>query len=114
MRSASWSCANEKLGRESMKSYGEEKKTKMIPALFSLIVFAALLLAALSGMAIAAPAWQEEWERVLRAAKSEGKLAMIGPLGADRRDALTEAFQSRRQKTGAGVHWSLSIRAANF
>jgi iron(III) transport system substrate-binding protein len=78
-----------------MKSYGEEKKTKMIPAHFPLIVFAALLLVALSGMAFAAPAWQEEWERVLRAAKSEGKLAMIGPLGADRRDALTEAFQSK-------------------
>ena len=29
------------------------------------------------------------------AAKSEGKLAMIGPLGTDRRDALTEAFQSK-------------------
>jgi len=78
-----------------MKSYGEEKKTKMIRSLFLLIVFGVLLLAAISGVAIAGPAWQEEWERVLRAAKSEGKLAMIGPLGADRRDALTEAFQSK-------------------
>jgi len=78
-----------------MKSYGEEKKTKMIRSLFLLIVFGVLLLAAISGVAIAGPARQEEWERVLRAAKSEGKLAMIGPLGADRRDALTEAFQSK-------------------
>jgi hypothetical protein len=66
-----------------------------MPSFFSLIVFGVLLPAAVSGVAIAGPAWQEEWERVLRAAKSEGKLAMIGPLGTDRRDALTEAFQSK-------------------
>jgi iron(III) transport system substrate-binding protein len=78
-----------------MRAYGEEKKTKMILSFFSLIVFGVLLLAAVSGVAIAGPSWQEEWERVLRAAKSEGKLAMIGPLGTDRRDALTEAFQSK-------------------
>ena len=78
-----------------MKSYGEEKKTKIILSFFPLIVFGVLFLAAVSGVAIAGPAWQEEWERVLRAAKSEGKLAMIGPLGADRRDALTEGFQSK-------------------
>jgi ABC-type Fe3+ transport system substrate-binding protein len=78
-----------------MKPSGEQRKTKVILSFFSLIVFGVLLLAAVSGVAIAGPAWQEEWERVLRAAKSEGKLAMIGPLGTDRRDALTEAFQSK-------------------
>jgi hypothetical protein len=67
----------------------------MILPFFSLIVFGVLLVAAVSGVAIAGSAWQEEWERVLRAAKSEGKLSMIGPLGADRRDALTQVFQNK-------------------
>lgn len=71
------------------------KKHIMILSLFHLIVFGVLLLVAVSGVAIAGQAWQEEWDRVLRLAKSEGKLAMIGPLGTDRRDALTEAFQSK-------------------
>jgi len=71
------------------------KKHIMILSLSHLIVFGVLLLAAVSGVAIAGPAWQEEWERVLRLAKREGKLAMIGPLGTDRRDALTQAFQSK-------------------
>src|SRR5438094_228553 len=42
----------------------------------------------LTGMANAGAIWQEEWERVLHAAKKEGKVAIIGPIGADRRDAL--------------------------
>jgi iron(III) transport system substrate-binding protein len=71
------------------------KKHIMILSLSHLIVFGVLLLVAVSGVAIAGQAWQEEWDRVLRLAKSEGKLAMIGPLGTDRRDALTEAFQSK-------------------
>jgi iron(III) transport system substrate-binding protein len=60
-----------------------------------LIVFGMLFLLVVSGVCFAAPAWQEEWERVLRAAKSEGKLSLIGPLGSDRRDALSQAFQSK-------------------
>ena len=59
------------------------------------IVFGMLSLVAVSGMGFAASAWQDEWERVLRAAKSEGKLSLIGPLGGDRRDALSQAFQSK-------------------
>lgn len=43
----------------------------------------------------AASPWQEEWERVLKAAKSEGKLTLIGPLGGDRRDVLSQGFQSK-------------------
>ena len=30
----------------------------------------------------------QEWEKVLAAGKKEGKVAMIGPVGADRRDVL--------------------------
>lgn len=80
---------NSSLGMQNVK------KHIMILSLFHLIVFGVLLLVAVSGVAIAGQAWQEEWDRVLRLAKSEGKLAMIGPLGTDRRDALTEAFQSK-------------------
>src|SRR5215468_190316 len=57
---------------------------------------------ALVGLANAGVAWQEEWERVLQAAKKEGKVAMIGPVGADRRDALTIAFE---KKYGIGVEY---------
>ena len=54
-----------------------------------------MLLVALAGLANAAGSWQEEWERVLQAAKKEGKVAMIGPVGAERRDALTIAFEKK-------------------
>jgi iron(III) transport system substrate-binding protein len=36
-----------------------------------------------------------EWDRVLEAAKREGKVVVAGPAGADRKDALTEDFESR-------------------
>ena len=61
----------------------------------SVIGFAWMLLVLLAGRAQAAAAWQEEWERILQAAKKEGTVAMIGPPGADRRDALTETFQKK-------------------
>ncbi|HEY3302816.1 MAG TPA: extracellular solute-binding protein [Candidatus Binatia bacterium] len=60
-----------------------------------IIILTAMLLPSLAGEANAGVAWQEEWERILQAAKKEGKLAMIGPPGADRRDALTETFQKK-------------------
>jgi len=66
------------------------------------IILAWMLLLALAGLANAAAAWQEEWERVLQAAKKEGKVAIIGPIGADRRDALTIAFE---KKYGIGVEY---------
>src|SRR6266508_3346445 len=66
------------------------------------IILAWILLLALAGLANAAAAWQEEWERVLQAAKKEGKVAIIGPIGADRRDALTIAFE---KKYGIGVEY---------
>ncbi len=67
-----------------------------ITVYFRHIVFGMLLfVVADSKLCFAAPAWQEEWERVLRAAKSEGKLSVIGPVGADRSDALSQGFQSK-------------------
>src|SRR5262249_59885128 len=66
-----------------------------VPQHLLLIAVGVFFLLANSGMSFAASAGQEEWERVLPAAKGEGKLLLIGPLGADRRDALTQGFQSR-------------------
>ena len=45
----------------------------------------------------------QEWERILAAAKKEGKVAVIGPVGADRRDVLVEPFQ---KKYGITVDYS--------
>jgi iron(III) transport system substrate-binding protein len=39
--------------------------------------------------------WQEEWERLIVAAKKEGKLSLAGPRGDERRRALTETFTKR-------------------
>jgi ABC-type Fe3+ transport system substrate-binding protein len=52
------------------------------------------LLAALPTDAAFAAA-PEEWERVLQEARKEGKVAVIGPIGADRRDALTVPFEKK-------------------
>jgi ABC-type Fe3+ transport system substrate-binding protein len=49
-----------------------------------------------------AATWEADWNRVLQAAKREGKIAMVGPTGADRRDALTIPFQ---QKYGIAVEY---------
>ncbi len=49
----------------------------------------------LSGMTTAHAAWQEEWERVLKAAKQEGKVVVLGPTGTHRRDVLTLPFQKK-------------------
>ncbi len=37
----------------------------------------------------------QEWEKTLAAGKKEGKVAVIGPVGADRRDILVEPFQKK-------------------
>ncbi|HSE87421.1 MAG TPA: extracellular solute-binding protein [Candidatus Binatia bacterium] len=69
-----------------------------------------ILMPLLAGPASAAPAWQEEWDRVVQAAKTEGKVSIIGPTGADRRDALTIAFEKKygisvdyHADSGAGI-----------
>lgn len=45
------------------------------------------------------PGWQAEWDRVLAAARKEGKVVVFGPPGAAARRALTEDFQ----KSFAGI-----------
>lgn len=52
-----------------------------------------LLVMGTAAGAAAMPSWQEEWERVLAAAKREGQVAVMGPVGTDTRDSLTIAFQ---------------------
>src|SRR5205814_3435081 len=57
----------------------------------------------------------QDWEKLLAAGKKEGKVAMIGPVGADRRDVLVDPFQKKYGITveyfadrGAGIGPRLS------
>src|SRR5437879_7252484 len=57
----------------------------------------------------------QEWEKILAAGKKEGKVAIIGPVGADRRDVLVDPFQKKYGITveyfadrGAGIGPRLS------
>lgn len=40
-------------------------------------------------------AWQEEWQKVLEAAKKEGVVAVSGPAGVQSRDSLTKPFTDK-------------------
>lgn len=40
-------------------------------------------------------AWQDEWDQVLKAAKQEGKVAVLGPRQVQARDALTGPFEKK-------------------
>lgn len=79
----------------------------MIRSLSGIFFFA---MALINEPASAAPAWQEEWDRLLGAAKQEGSVSLIGPTGADRKDSLTEIFQKKfgitveyHADSGAGI-----------
>jgi iron(III) transport system substrate-binding protein len=81
----------------------------MKPRLLALIWGVMFMPLLMSGAFAAAPG-QEEWERILQAAKKEGKVSIIGPTGADRRDALTIAFEKKygisvdyHPDSGAGI-----------
>lgn len=54
-------------------------------------IFAIVIL--LPRVALGAPSWQAEWERVLQAAKQEGVVSLLGTTGVEVRDALTLPFQ---------------------
>src|SRR5512145_2328012 len=93
--------------REAMKNSFTAKV--MIMKLLALI-WGWLLMAPLTGAVFAAAAGQEDWEGILQAARKEGKVSMIGPVGADRRDALTIAFEKKygisveyHADSGAGI-----------
>src|SRR3990172_3952548 len=48
-----------------------------------------------SPTAAAKPAWEDEWNRTLEAAKREGKVTLAAPLGDDLRKALIEGFEKK-------------------
>ena len=48
-----------------------------------------------SATAAGKAAWEQEWDRVLAAAKQEGKVAVVGAAGPEMRKALTEPFQKK-------------------
>jgi len=47
------------------------------------------------GPVLAEAAWQEEWDQVVKAAKQEGKVAVLGPRQVQARDALTGPFEKK-------------------
>jgi iron(III) transport system substrate-binding protein len=56
------------------------------------ILFVIMLFSMMAANAGASPAWQEEWARVLAAAKQEGRIDLLATTGTDIRDSLTLAF----------------------
>ena len=40
-------------------------------------------------------AWEQEWERVVAAAKQEGRVSILGPTGPDARKALVDSFERK-------------------
>lgn len=76
------------------------KKRNRIKSRVLALLLAGCWLLAQGGSAAASQAapgssWQVEWEKVVEAAKKEGKLQIAGPRGAERRQALTETFTKR-------------------
>jgi len=62
------------------------------------------------------PAWEQEWERVLAAAKQEGKLSLMMPTGAATRQPLTEPFEKKygitvEYQQGSGAEQIQKVRA---
>lgn len=91
------------------------------------IFLATILVLAISASlplpAFAASSSQADWEQVLAEAKKEGKVSVIGPVGADRRDILTEPFQKKYgiaveyfadRGSGIGPRLAAERRAARY
>ncbi|HLB29017.1 MAG TPA: hypothetical protein VJM69_02670, partial [Dehalococcoidia bacterium] len=92
---------------------------RRLPALVLVVGLLALAACAAEEKATPAPttaapagqaAWEQEWARVLEAAKKEGKLAVAGPTGDTSRAALTTPFE---KKYGITVEY-LGIRGPEF
>lgn len=64
-----------------------------------MVILSSLGLVALSAPRTSAgevkPAWQQEWEQVLAAAKREGKVTVLGPTGSERRQVLGDLFEKK-------------------
>src|SRR5262245_64070145 len=83
---------------------------KIMPRLRFVVFFVVALSAASRELCFG-----QEWEKILAAGKKEGKVAIIGPVGADRRDVLVDPFQKKYGITveyfadrGAGIGPRLS------
>ena len=62
----------------------------------TLILIAALFSSSVSALGAAAPAASDsDWNKTVSAAKKEGKVVIIGPVGADVKDAHTIGFQKK-------------------
>ena len=70
-------------------------RQRCLSKIFLAGILVCAILATLPLSAFAASASQAEWDQVLAAAKKEGTVTVIGPVGADRRDILTEPFQKK-------------------
>ncbi len=60
--------------------------------LFTLLIIGFL---AFVGPAQVNAGWQDEWEKTVAAAKKEGQVSVMGPLGSNTRDALTGPFMKK-------------------
>ncbi len=59
---------------------------------FGLSVLAGVAVLVQPTAALAKPAWQVEWERVMAAARKEGKIVLVADPGADERKAITKEW----------------------
>lgn len=55
---------------------------------------------------------QTEWEKIVAAAKREGRVSVIGPQGIEIREALTRGFQKKYPENR--VEWSKGAGFAGF
>ena len=79
-----------------MQRFAGEGEMQVGLGLFAFVVFAALVTASANAFAAAAPAASDaDWNKTVAAAKKEGKIVIVGPLGADVRDAYTIGFQKK-------------------
>src|SRR5688572_18441007 len=63
-----------------------------VPVIILLLISPAALMAQ---KASGGAEWRAEWEKTVAGAKKEGKLVMVGPRGAERRQGLIETFSKR-------------------
>ena len=68
---------------------------KLRSALFATLLTAAASLAGFSLAAAASAPQASDWEKTVEAAKKDGRVVMMGPVGADVRDAFTQGFQKK-------------------
>ena len=89
---------NKKVAKEAINRVLEiaKKKGKVCGLNIALVVIlAALNFSALAVAASAPAASDTDWNKTVAAAKKEGKVVIIGPSGADVKDACSIRFQNK-------------------